>query len=90
MRIISNLVGESLVDFQCEVPQVMKAVGFSLDDLDLVVDPLQLPGVDGVVAVVEDPIAISLQHPGKGRQRFLFEGSGQGTPLVDRLGRPGS
>ncbi len=43
----------------------MKAVGLSLDDLDLVVDPLQLTGVDGVVTVVEDSLAISLAASGR-------------------------
>ena len=57
--IISQLVGESLVDFQCKIPQVMEAVGFSLDDLDLVVDPFEFPGVDGVVAVIEYPVDVS-------------------------------
>ncbi len=88
--IISQLVGESLVDFQCEVPQVMEAVGLALDDLDLVVDPFELPRMDGVVTVVEDPVAMSLQHVGEGAQRLLLEGSGQRTPLIERLGRPGT
>ena len=68
----------------------MEAVGLALDDLDLVVDPFEFPRMDGVVTVVEDPIAVSLQHVGKGAQRFVLEGSGQRTPLIERLGRPGS
>lgn len=68
----------------------MEAVGLALDDLDLVVDPFELPRMDGVFAVVEDPLAVSLQHVGKGAQRLLFEGSGQRTPLIERLGRPGA
>jgi len=48
----SDLVVESLVYFQCKVTNIVKAVSFSFDDLDFVVDPLQHTGVDGVIAVV--------------------------------------
>ena len=43
----------------------MKAVGLALDDLDLVVHPLQFAGVDGVVTVVEDAATMALQHLSK-------------------------
>ena len=46
--------------------------------------------MDGVVTVVEDPVAMSLQHVGKGAQRLLLEGSGQWTPLIERLGGLGA
>jgi hypothetical protein len=51
-RFFSDLVVESLVDFQCKVTNIVKAVSFSFDDLDLVVDPFQHTGVDGVITVV--------------------------------------
>jgi hypothetical protein len=35
-------------------------VGFAFDDLNLVVDPFQFSGVDGVVSVVEDSQAARL------------------------------
>ena len=43
----------------------MVAVSLAFDDLDLVVDPFQFTGVDGVVTMVEDPVAVPLQHLGK-------------------------
>jgi enoyl-[acyl-carrier-protein] reductase (NADH) len=48
----SDLVAESLIDFQCKVAQVVKAVSLAFDDFDLVVHSLQFSGVDGVVTVV--------------------------------------
>ena len=47
----SELVVESLIDFQGKVSQVVNAVGLAFDDLDLVVDPFQFAGVDGVITV---------------------------------------
>jgi hypothetical protein len=52
LRFFSGSVVESLVNFQCKVAQVMKAVGLAFDDFDLVVHPFQFTGVDGVVTVV--------------------------------------
>jgi len=52
IRFFSGSVVESLVNFQCKVAQVMKAVGLAFDDFDLVVHPFQFTGVDGVVTVV--------------------------------------
>lgn len=48
----SKLVVASLIDFQSEVTQIMKAVGFAFDDFDLVVDPFQDTGMDGIITVV--------------------------------------
>ena len=85
----SDLVAESLIDFECKVAQVVKAVGLAFDDLDLVVDPFQFAGVDGVVTVVEDPVAVPLQHLGKLVQSAMLQRAGQGTPLIQGLTRPG-
>jgi hypothetical protein len=52
MKNRSTWVVESLIDFKGKVAQVLKAVCFSFDDFDLVVDPFQFAGVDGVVTVV--------------------------------------
>jgi hypothetical protein len=52
MWFFSELVVASLVDFQGKVAQIVKAIGFAFDDFDLVVDPFQFAGVDGVITVV--------------------------------------
>ena len=61
----SELVVASLVDFQGKVAQVVEAVSFSFNDLDFVIDPFQFAGVDGVIAVVEYPVAMTLEHFGE-------------------------
>jgi len=52
LRIISESVVASLENFQGKVAQVVKAVSFSFNDFDLVIDPFQKAGMDGVIAVV--------------------------------------
>jgi hypothetical protein len=42
--IISNLVGESLEDFEGEITEIVKAIGFSFNDFNLVIDPFYGPG----------------------------------------------
>ena len=47
----------------------MVAVGFAFDDLDLVVDALQLTGVDGKGTMVQDAFPVTFQRVGvKGQQ----------------------
>ena len=62
----SRLVGESLIDFQCKVPKIMEAICFSLNDFDLVVYAFDFTRVDGVIAVVDNPISMALDHFSKG------------------------
>ena len=50
--ISSRLVGESLVNFQCKVAQIVEPIGFTFDDFYFVVDPFKLSVVNGVVTVV--------------------------------------
>lgn len=50
--IISESVVASLENFQGKVAQIVEAVSFSFDDFDLVIDPFQKSGMDGVIAVV--------------------------------------
>ena len=50
--IISESVVASLENFQGKVAQVVEAVSFSFNDFDLVIDPFQKAGMDGVIAVV--------------------------------------
>ena len=52
LRISSRLVGESLVNFQCKVAQIVEPIGFTFDDFYFVVDPFKLSVVNGVVTVV--------------------------------------
>jgi hypothetical protein len=51
-RFISESVVASLENFQGKVAQVVIAVRFSFNDFDLVIDPFQKAGMDGVIAVV--------------------------------------
>ncbi len=55
----SQLVEESLIDFQRKVSQVMISVGFTFDDFDFVIHPFQLSGVDRIITVIEDAVSIS-------------------------------
>lgn len=68
----------------------MKAIGSSLNDLDLVVYPFQLTGMDGMVTVVENPVVIFLEHDGELAQMSVFQATGQGTPLIKGLVGPSS
>ena len=52
IRFFSESVVASLEYFKGKVSQVVKAVCFSFDDFDLVVDPFQFTCVDGVVTMV--------------------------------------
>jgi hypothetical protein len=67
----------------------MITIGSSFDDFDFVVDSLQLPSVNGMVAVVEDPIAMSLDGISELGDSFVTDSSGQGTPFIDGLVGPG-
>ncbi len=68
----------------------MKAVCFSFDDFDLVVDPLQFTGVDGVITVVQDAVAMTIEHLSKFVQGAVIQRPGQRTPLIQGFAGPGS
>ncbi len=70
-RFFSRLVGEGLLDFQREVAQVMESIGFSFNNLYFVIQPFKLFGVNGVIAVIEDAVAMTLKHRGKGVHRLV-------------------
>ena len=91
-RFFSDLVGprEGLIDFESEVALVVVAVSLAFDDLDLVVDPFQFAGVDGVITVVEDPVPMPLQHLGELVQSAMFQRAGQGAPFIQGFAGPGS
>jgi len=68
----------------------MKAVGLALDDFDLVVDSFQLSGVDGVITVIQDAVAVTLQHLGKLVQRAVIQRTGQRAPFIQGFTGPGA
>jgi len=43
----------------------MKAVGFTFDDFNFVINPFQFACVDGVITVIENAILVSFQHISK-------------------------
>lgn len=43
----------------------MVAIGFAFDELDFVIYPFQCSGMDGVVTVVKNSIAITSKHLGE-------------------------
>jgi len=40
----------------------MKAVGFTFNDLDFVINPFQFTGMDGIFTMVQDAIAMAFKH----------------------------
>jgi hypothetical protein len=52
MRFFSNLVVESLIDFQRKVAQIMKPICFTLNDFNLIVYALQLSSMDGIFTMI--------------------------------------
>ena len=68
----------------------MKTICLSLDDLDFVIHPFQLASVDGVIAVINDPVSVPIQHSDKGVDRSIVKGSRQSAPLIEGFGGPSS
>jgi len=62
IRFFSNLVEESLVNFQLKISQVMKAVGFTFNDFYFVINPLQFTSMDWIFTMVQDAIAMAFKH----------------------------
>lgn len=60
----------------------MIAISLTFNNLDLIVDPLQGPGMNGVVTVIEDSISIAAKHLSEPGDLRMTQGSGQRTPLV--------
>ena len=61
-----------MVDFQRNVPLIMKAIRLAFDDLDLAVHPFGFTGVNGVFAVVENAVSAAVQGFGKAGHRRVF------------------
>jgi len=48
----SNLVVESLIDFQRKVAQIMVPIGFAFDNFNFIVYPFQLSSMDGIFTMI--------------------------------------
>ena len=68
----------------------MVAVSFSFNDFDFVIDTFQLSGMDGEVAVIQDAIAVSLQHFRKLQDFLMWDTPGQSTPFIQGFNGPGT
>ena len=69
--------GERLFDLESEVGLIVEAVGRAFDDFDLVVHPLQLAGVNRMVAVVQIAVAVPFEHAGESLQRRMAVRAGE-------------
>ena len=67
----------------------MEPIGFAFDNFNFVVYPLKLSGVDGVIAMVDDPVTVTVQHFNKSVYRSYFKGASQIAPLIESLFSPG-
>lgn len=68
----------------------MVAVSLSLNDFDFIVHTFQLSSMDGVVAVIQDAIAVCLQHACELLDLRMWDTPGQGTPFFQGFNGPGS
>ena len=73
------------MDFQRKVPLVTKSIGLALKELYFVVHAFDFSGVNGIVTMIDDTVAMTIEHVGKLDQRFTPGGPGQLTPVVKRL-----
>jgi len=74
--IISRLVDKSLNDLQRKVSQIMVAIGFAFDNFDFVIYAFQDSGMDGIVAMVENPVPITAKHLGEPGYLGMIQSSG--------------
>jgi len=72
IRFFSNLVEESLVNFQCKISQIMKAVGSTFNDFDFIINPFQFAGMDGILTMVQDAITMAFKHFRKAGKRSII------------------
>ena len=40
----------------------MKAVGFTFNDFDFIINPFQFTGMDGILTMVQNAIAMAFKH----------------------------
>lgn len=63
----------------------MKAIGPPFNDFDLVIDPFQPPGMNRILAVIQDSIPVALEGFGELSHRGMIHRLGQSTPFIDRF-----
>lgn len=68
----------------------METIGFTFNDFDFVIDPFQFAGMDGIITMIQDTIAIAFKHLSETVQGVIVQRAGQCTPLIQRLVGPGS
>jgi hypothetical protein len=85
----SNLVEESLVNFQRKISQVMITIGFTFNDFDFVINPFQFTGMDGIFAMIQDAIAIAFEHFYEAVESAIIQRAGKRTPMIQRFVGPG-
>ena len=59
----------------------MEAISPPLDDFDLVIDPFQPPGMNRILAVIQDSIPVAVQGFSKLSHGRMVHRTGQSTPL---------
>jgi len=55
----------------------VESIGLSFNDFYFIIHPFKFSSVNGVIAVIEDTVAISFQHFDKSIHRRMVYGSGQ-------------
>ena len=55
----------------------MESIRFTFDDLNLVIHPFEFAGMNGVLAMIQDAITISIKGFSKGVHRPVVQGAGQ-------------
>ena len=55
----------------------MESISFTFNDLNFIINPFEFARMNGVLAVIQDAIAISIKHIGKGVYRPVVNRTGQ-------------
>ena len=63
----------------------MKAIGFTLNNLDFIINSLQPTGMDGISAMVDNSIGKPHEHFCKVDKRWNTAFTGHGTPGLKRV-----
>jgi hypothetical protein len=66
----------------------MKAVGFTFNDFDFVINPLQFTGMDWIFTMVQDAIAMTFKHFYEAIQRTIIQRAGKLTPMIQCFAGP--
>jgi hypothetical protein len=68
----------------------MKAVGFTFNDFDFVINPLQFTGMDWIFTMVQDAIAMAFKHFNEAVERAIIQRAGKITPMIQCFAGPSS